>query len=518
MFRRTKCNNECSLTCLNFHIISTVKSYMYTLFSGCSHKSELGCQRDMKLNYEKMFKVAEEKGFAIVDVEMDGDCALHAISRQLQQQGISHYDARILRRMAVKHLESNSHLVNPNMLSRCYGSNIKDYLKEPAIEGTLCDEAMLHAVAVVTRSDIHMYDDNGSVTKFESREVCTKNAITIGLIAGVHYVSLERCNTSTLHKTEVDQVLTMSGASAATGDKCKDQVATRRQEAVWQKYSKLKSEAERRGFSVVDIAQTKDSALYAVCHQLRLQNITPPDVTTLLQRAEDYLYRHMYIKSKPTDSHTLSAIHSDQSILRAVSDDIIMKEIHILNENGHMNKIGQQPPHTKPVIIGVFAEDHYVSLEPSGSKETYQTTTEPPRNDNVAGAVKSPRFQNDRPTEDASHSAANTGSDKPSTAVANDTCAICMDVIKDPKTLPCHHVFCSECIEQSLKYQPKCPCCGKILGVLKGDQPEGGRMTIRKENWQHLEGYPGCGCIIIDYSIPSGRQKVLYRYIQFCVV
>ena len=435
-----------------------------------SRESESGSQCDMKLTYGDMIKVAEEKGFDIVDVKMDGDCALHAIIRQLQQQGISRYDARMLRRIAVEHLESNSHLVNPNMLSRCYGGNIKDYLKEHAIEGTLCDEAMLHAVAVVTRSDIRMYDDNGSVTKFEPHEVYTKDVITIGLIAGIHYVSLERCNASSMHPTKADKVPTQFGAFEAMGDRHRaskqDQSARGSQEIY--NYSKLKSEAERRGFIVVDIAETKDSALHAVIDQLLMQNISSYDVNSLLRLAEDHLSRHTYlIKERPTAVHTLSAIYSDETILRAVSV-VIMKEVHILNEDGHMNKIGQQPPHTKPVIIGVFAEDHYVSLEPSGSKETYQTTTEPPRNDNVAGAVKSPRFQNDRPTEDASHSAANAGSDKPSTAAANDTCAICMDVIKDPKTLPCHHVFCSECIEQSLKYQPKCPCCGKILGVLKG--------------------------------------------------
>ena len=73
---------------------------------------------------------------------------------------------------------------------------------------------------------------------------------------------------------------------------------------------------------------------------------------------------------KSTDAHTLSGTYSDESILRAVSDEI-MNEIHVLNEDERMREIGQQAPHIKPVMIGVFAEYHYVNLEPSNSKNFY---------------------------------------------------------------------------------------------------------------------------------------------------
>ena len=488
----------------------------------CSRGSELGTQHDMQLDYAKMIKVAEDKGLAIVDVAMDGDCALHAIIRQLQQQGTSRYDVRMLRKLAVEFLELNPDLVNLSMISRYYGGNSKAYLKEQAIQGTLCNKAMLHAVSKVTTRGIHLFEDDGSVTKFEPHQAYTGKFITIGLIASVHYVSLEPRSTFTnKHTTAADELLDTFDASAATGERYKahehDQRATGSQEAVWRhSYSKLKSEAERRRLSVVDVPQTKDSALRAVVYQLLLQNITSYDVTSLLRDAEDYLSRYTHlIEKKPTDVHTLSVSYSDESVLRAVSD-VIMKEIHVLHDDGHMSKIGIQTSHTKPVIIGVFGKTAYVSLEPSSSRETTRTAkdvdTEPGHNRHAAGLAESTNFQNNTATaiglQRASPTAAVDGNGKALAAAAGDTCAICMDVIKNPKTLPCAHVFCSECIEQSLVYQPKCPCCGKILGVLKGDQPEGGRMTVTKEKWLDLEGYPGCGHIVIEYFIPDGRQEV----------
>ena len=357
----------------------------YTLFSdpgvkdttlSSSRTSELGSWRDRELDYRKMIRLSEEKGFSIVEVAMDGDCALHAAIRQLQQQGDSSYDVRMLRRLAVEQLESYPQLVNLDMINRCYGGNFRAYLTQQAVQGTLCDEAMLHAVCAVTRRDVHLFRDDGDVTKFESRQFLSGKLITIGLIAGLHYVSLEPRDTSinkhpTTSAAELPTVTSGASGSSAAGDKYEagkqEQSATGGQEAARRySYSRLlKSDAERRGSSVVDVLQTSDSALDA-----------------------------------------------------------------------------------------------------------------------------------------------NAGSDESPTAAADDTCAICMDVIKDPKTLPCAHVFCSKCIEQSLEYQPKCPCCGKILGLLRGDQPEGGTMTVRRDQWPDLEGYPGCGCIIIDYSIPSGRQKV----------
>jgi len=435
----------------------------------CSrYGSELVTHREMQLDYRKMIRVAEEKGLVIVDVAMDGDSALHAIIRQLQQQGTSRYDVRMLRKLAVEYLKLNPHLMNLSMISRYYCGDTKAYFKEQAVQGTLCDKAMLHAVSRVTTRGIHLFEDDGSVTKFEPHEDYTGKFITIGLIAGVHYVSLEPRSTFTnKHRTAADELLDTLDAPAAISDRStahkQDQSTTGSQEAVWQhSYSKLKLEVEKRGYRVVDVPQTNDSALRVVVYQLLLQNITSYDVTSLLRDAEDYLSRHTHlIKEKPTDVRTLSETHSDESILRAVSD-VIMQEIHVLHDDGHMTKVGLQAPYTKPVIIGVFEKTNYVTLEPSSSRETNRTAnddvdTEPGHNRHTAGLAESTNFQN------------NTA-----TAIG---------------------------LQRSY-------CSGKKLGVLKGDQPEVGRMTVTKEKWLDLEGYPGCGRIVIEYFIPDGRQKV----------
>lgn len=42
----------------------------------------------------------------------------------------------------------------------------------------------------------------------------------------------------------------------------------------------------------------------------------------------------------------------------------------------------------------------------------------------------------------------------------DDTCAICLDTIQDPMKLSCRHVFCKDCISNSiLRTSINCPCC-----------------------------------------------------------
>ncbi len=46
------------------------------------------------------------------------------------------------------------------------------------------------------------------------------------------------------------------------------------------------------------------------------------------------------------------------------------------------------------------------------------------------------------------------------------TCAICLDDIKNPMKLNCNHVFCKECISESVLFTNcKCPCCREGLGT-----------------------------------------------------
>ena len=481
--------------------------------SSSSLGSGVGNRQVMQLNYTEIKRVAEEKGLAIVDVPMDGDCALHAIVKQLQQQGCYSYDVRMLRAQATKQLESLPQLVNFTMLSECYSGDIKAYLSQQAVPGTLCDEAMLHAVAILIEGSIRVFDDNGFVTTFEPRTAYSWKLITIGRIGGVHYVSLEARDDAPSIKdpNRAHDYQTTSTASAARDDRLKTpqryQEPQESREAVSRSsYSSLKSEAEQRRLSVDDdVPKTGDSALHAVVKQLHLQGIRLYDVTTLRKRAVDYLYSHKHLIDKHLSkaqsypsAQSSSEIPCDWTMLSAVSE-VITKEIHILHDDGHLERLQPQTSYTKPVVIGVYAEVYYVSLvEPPGSKHKYQTTSHV---DTESRDDRCPETAIQHATPSATDG---VGSDKS----PNSTCAICMDVITDPKTLSCKHVFCSECIDQSLAYQPKCPSCGKIFGVLKGDQPTGGTMHVKRDRWLDLEGYPRCGRIVIDYYIPDGRQKV----------
>ena len=92
--------------------------------------------------------------------------------------------------------------------------------------------------------------------------------------------------------------------------------------------------------------------------------------------------------------------------------------------------------------------------------------------------------------------------------VEDEICAICQDKITDLRRLPCSHAFCKDCIKQAFEHQgEKCPVCGKIFGALQGDQPNG-NMKVHTTDVD-LEGYPGCGRIVILYDIPDGIQSVI---------
>jgi len=98
----------------------------------------------------------------------------------------------------------------------------------------------------------------------------------------------------------------------------------------------------------------------------------------------------------------------------------------------------------------------------------------------------------------------------------SEKCVICMDTMTDPKKLDCGHVFCAECIEAAFAHAAKCPCCGRIFGKLKGNQPAGGTMKVRK-SVDDLAGYRGTGSLVINYEIPSGFQQVACDSFCDCV-
>ncbi|XP_060557028.1 uncharacterized protein LOC132717558 [Ruditapes philippinarum] len=83
-------------------------------------------------------------------------------------------------------------------------------------------------------------------------------------------------------------------------------------------------------------------------------------------------------------------------------------------------------------------------------------------------------------------------------------CVICMDNITKPMKLICGHTFCSECIEGYFRVRKVCPTCGKVCGIITGDQPEGMMDIIKRR--EHLEGYKRYKTIAITYSFASGKQ------------
>ncbi|XP_035513572.1 probable E3 ubiquitin-protein ligase DTX3 [Morone saxatilis] len=89
----------------------------------------------------------------------------------------------------------------------------------------------------------------------------------------------------------------------------------------------------------------------------------------------------------------------------------------------------------------------------------------------------------------------------------DEPCPICMEpiVATEKKTLNCKHSFCRDCLKTAFNYKPVCPTCGQLYGVLKGTQPDGGKMEVTR-NASSLPGYEKYGTIIISYYIPSGTQ------------
>jgi deltex-like protein len=90
-------------------------------------------------------------------------------------------------------------------------------------------------------------------------------------------------------------------------------------------------------------------------------------------------------------------------------------------------------------------------------------------------------------------------------AVKDDDCVICMEPMTQPKQLPCGHKFCTDCIEKSFTHcQPKCPSCGQLFDVMKGNQPPG-TMSV-KTIPTLLSGHETYITIEIEYNIPDGIQ------------
>ncbi|XP_066277106.1 uncharacterized protein [Branchiostoma lanceolatum] len=122
------------------------------------------------------------------------------------------------------------------------------------------------------------------------------------------------------------------------------------------------------------------------------------------------------------------------------------------------------------------------------------------------GPVISPSNGKQLHTQSSTKSSAASGPAK-DTDDQDDTCPICLDVFKNPKTIPqCKHKFCKSCLDQALKVSSQCPICKTVVGTLTGTQPQRGTMKDKVDKYTTLSGYPNCGTIVIDYHFPSGTQ------------
>ena len=92
--------------------------------------------------------------------------------------------------------------------------------------------------------------------------------------------------------------------------------------------------------------------------------------------------------------------------------------------------------------------------------------------------------------------------------VDEDNCIICLSEINDPVELvECKHVFCKECIMEGFGTKPSCPVCGKVYGIVYGDQPRDGTADIFEEE-DSLPGYDRKKTYVIYYDFPQGKQEV----------
>jgi len=107
--------------------------------------------------------------------------------------------------------------------------------------------------------------------------------------------------------------------------------------------------------------------------------------------------------------------------------------------------------------------------------------------------------------ESASGSASGSASESASESEdEQDECAICLrDIIINPTTIICGHIFCKECLDRWNK--PICPMCKYVYKKLIGDQPDGS-MT-HKYSDDDLPGYFADGHIKITYNIRDGIQS-----------
>jgi Deltex C-terminal domain/Ring finger domain len=92
-------------------------------------------------------------------------------------------------------------------------------------------------------------------------------------------------------------------------------------------------------------------------------------------------------------------------------------------------------------------------------------------------------------------------------------CGVCCESLTSERAVvelnACGHQFHTSCLQNELGQTKKCPCCEITLHSPQGTMPSG-TMSIIFDPDRELGGQ--LGCVVVRYTIPSGRQKAYHPF------
>jgi hypothetical protein len=134
------------------------------------------------------------------------------------------------------------------------------------------------------------------------------------------------------------------------------------------------------------------------------------------------------------------------------------------------------PPTPKPNVTKPHHKDQYETPKSSKMIETWRMDTTAQMKTDVSKYMKS----HEQKKTTGIGNLKIIGDDPPSVDEGN--CIICLSEMDDPVELvECKHVFCKDCIMECFGSKPSCPVCGKVYGIVYGDQPRDGTADIFEE-------------------------------------
>jgi hypothetical protein len=199
-----------------------------------------------------------------------------------------------------------------------------------------------------------------------------------------------------------------------------------------------------------------------------------------------------------------------------------IREIHLINNNENIIKMLQvaftpktekrhPPPTPKPNFTKPHHKDQYDTPKSSKKIQTWRMDTTAQMKTDVSKYMESYKQK--------------TGNlviigDDDASSGDEVNCIICLSEMDDPVELvECKHVFCKDCIMECFGTKPSCPVCGKVYGIVYGDQPRDGTADIFEEE-DSLPGYDKKKTYVIYYDFPTGKQEVCYFFIvtKTCII